>query len=248
MDALSGFLDGPRASGAFLLRAVMEPPWSLRIEDRAPLSVVVVVTGEAYVVLDSGETTRLDPGDVALLRGPDPYVFADSPDTPPQVKILPGQECVSLSGVSVADAMGLGVRTWGNNPTGSTAMLVGSYESGGEISRRITDALPALAVLRARIVEQLDPARAPPRGRARPARSAGRPRPDARRPRDRRTARLVRPAGVGPAVLVLALRRTPSSDRPCGSSTTSRSTRGRSPASPARAGCPGPGWPGASAP
>jgi AraC-like DNA-binding protein len=149
MDALSGFLDGPRARGAFLLRAVMEPPWSLRIEDRAPLTIVVVVSGEAYVVLDSGETTRLDPGDVALLRGPDPYVFADRPETPPQVKILPGQECVSLSGVSVADAMGLGIRTWGNNPTGSTAMLVGAYESGGEISRRITDALPVLVVLRA---------------------------------------------------------------------------------------------------
>lgn len=127
----------------------MEPPWSLRVEDRAPLSVIVVVSGQAYVVLDSGEDTRLDPGDVALLRGPDPYVFADRPDTAPQVLILPGQECVTLSGESVADAMGLGVRTWGNNPAGSTAMLVGSYESGGEISRRITDALPALVVLRA---------------------------------------------------------------------------------------------------
>jgi AraC-like DNA-binding protein len=99
-------------------------------------------------VLDSGETSRLDPGDVALLRGPDPYLFADHPDTPAQVKILPGQVCVSLSGVSVAEAMGLGVRTWGNHPSGSTAMLVGSYESAGEISRRITDALPTLTVLR----------------------------------------------------------------------------------------------------
>jgi AraC-like DNA-binding protein len=149
VDALTGFLDGPRARGAFLLRAVMEPPWSLRIEDRAPLSVVVIVSGAAHIVLDSGQASRVDPGDVALLRGFDPYVFADSPTTSPQVKILPGQECVSLSGRSVAETMGLGIRTWGNSPSGSTAMLVGSYESGGEISRRITDALPALAVLRA---------------------------------------------------------------------------------------------------
>lgn len=147
MDALSGFLDGPRARDAFLLRAVMQPPWSLRIEDRAPLSVVVVVSGHAYVVLDDGHTARLELGDVALLRGPDAYVFADAPSTAPQVKILPGQECVSLTGLNVAAAMGLGTRAWGNDPAGSTSLLVGSYESGGEVSRRITDALPPLVVL-----------------------------------------------------------------------------------------------------
>ncbi len=28
MDALTSLLDGPRARGAFLLRAVLDPPWS----------------------------------------------------------------------------------------------------------------------------------------------------------------------------------------------------------------------------
>ncbi|NUP36329.1 MAG: AraC family transcriptional regulator, partial [Streptomyces sp.] len=40
MDPLAGLLDGPRARGAFLLRMVMDPPWSVRIEDRAPLCVM----------------------------------------------------------------------------------------------------------------------------------------------------------------------------------------------------------------
>jgi AraC-like DNA-binding protein len=40
MDALTGLLDGPRARGAFLLRAIMEPPWSVRIKDRAPDATV----------------------------------------------------------------------------------------------------------------------------------------------------------------------------------------------------------------
>ncbi|NEW54022.1 AraC family transcriptional regulator, partial [Nocardia cyriacigeorgica] len=36
MDALAGLLEGPRARGAFLMRSVLQPPWSLRIEDEAP--------------------------------------------------------------------------------------------------------------------------------------------------------------------------------------------------------------------
>ncbi|MGH3802896.1 MAG: cupin domain-containing protein, partial [Pseudonocardiaceae bacterium] len=39
MDELAGLLNGPRARGAFLLRCVMDPPWSMRIQDEAPLCV-----------------------------------------------------------------------------------------------------------------------------------------------------------------------------------------------------------------
>ena len=79
-------------AGAFLLRSSMDPPWSLRIEDEAPLTLVAMVRGEAWLVPDddgpSGGSRR---GDVAILRGPDPYTVADDPGTPPQVLILPGQ-------------------------------------------------------------------------------------------------------------------------------------------------------------
>ncbi len=149
MDEIAGFLAGPRARGAFVLRSVMAPPWSVRIEDEAPLSVVVMVGGEAWVVPDGGAPTRLGPGDVALLRGPDPYLFADSPTTPAQVRILPGQVCVSPDGESVSAEMALGVRAWGNSPDGATEMLIGTYQADGEISRRLTDALPALVSLAA---------------------------------------------------------------------------------------------------
>ena len=46
MDALTGLLDGPRAHGAFLLRSVMAPPWAIRIQDEAPLSLTALVRGE----------------------------------------------------------------------------------------------------------------------------------------------------------------------------------------------------------
>ena len=61
MDAVAGLLDGPRARGAFLLRSMMDPPWSLRIQDEAPLTLVAVVRGEAWVVPDGGEPVRLGP-------------------------------------------------------------------------------------------------------------------------------------------------------------------------------------------
>jgi AraC-like DNA-binding protein len=148
MDALVGFLNGPRARGAFLLRSVLEPPWSLRICDEAPLTIMAVVSGTAWVLYDGDEPQLTQAGDVALLRGPDHYTVADSPQTSPQVVIGPGQVCTTIDGASVAESMRQGVRTWGNNPDGGTVVLTGTYQGDGEISRRLVDALPRLVVLR----------------------------------------------------------------------------------------------------
>ncbi|WP_030917529.1 AraC family transcriptional regulator [Streptosporangium amethystogenes] len=147
MDALTDLLDGPRARGAFLLRSILSPPWSLRIQDRAPLALAAMVRGEAWVVPDGGDAVRLGPGDVAIIRGPDPYTVADDPATPPEVVIHPGQHCTTLDGHDLAQAMDLGVRTWGNSPDGSAVIITGAYQMRGEISRRLLEALPTLLVL-----------------------------------------------------------------------------------------------------
>jgi AraC-like DNA-binding protein len=148
MDAVAGLLDGPRARDAFLLRSSMDPPWSLRIEDEAPLTVVAVVRGEAWLVPDDGEATRLRRGDVAIVRGPDHYTVADDPGTPPQVLIQPGQVCTTPTGGEPDQMRDLGVRTWGNAPDGATVMLTGTYQLQGEVSGRLLRALPASIVLR----------------------------------------------------------------------------------------------------
>ena len=147
MDALTGLLDGPRARGAFLLRSIMDPPWSVRVQDRAPLSLVAIMRGEAWVVPDDADPVRLVPGDVAITRGPDPFTFADDPATRPQIVIHPCQRCTTPDGKDLAQAMDLGVRTWGNDPDGSTTMLIGTYQMRGEVSRRLLEALPSLVVL-----------------------------------------------------------------------------------------------------
>src|SRR4051794_14616660 len=112
MDAVAGLLDGPRARGAFLLRSTMDPPWALRIEDEAPLTLVAIVHGDAWL-LAGEEEIRLGPGDVAILRGPDPYTFADDPATRPQAVIRPGGRCETPDGQEAKLMGDLGVRTWG---------------------------------------------------------------------------------------------------------------------------------------
>jgi AraC-like DNA-binding protein len=142
MDSIAGLLDGPRARGAFLLRSVLDPPWSMRIEDEAPLTLVAMVRGTAHVLPDEHAAFVLRAGDVAVLRGPDPYTVADAPDTAPQVVILPGQRCVLPDGREIPEMGDLGVRTWGNSPDGETMILTGTYQLRSETSRRLLDALP----------------------------------------------------------------------------------------------------------
>ncbi|WP_328609893.1 AraC family transcriptional regulator [Amycolatopsis sp. NBC_00345] len=149
MDPLAALLDGPRAHGAFLLRSVLRPPWSLRIEDRAPLTLVAVVTGGAWIVPDHGAPVRLVAGDIAIARGPEPYLFADDPATPPQAVILPGQECRTPDGEHLTDLADAGVRTWGSAGGGETVLLTGTYPTVGEVSRRLLAALPQILVVRA---------------------------------------------------------------------------------------------------
>lgn len=147
MDALAGLLDGPRARGAFLLRMVMEPPWAVRIEDRAPICLMSLTRGEAWIVPAGGAPVRLGPGDIAVARGPEAYTVAHAPDAEPYATIGPGGTCSTLRGEPLAQSMDLGVRTWGNSPDGSATMLIGTYLLAGEISGRLLDALPPLLLL-----------------------------------------------------------------------------------------------------
>jgi AraC-like DNA-binding protein len=147
MDDLAGLLDGPRARGAFALRTVMRSPWSLRIVAESPITVIAAITGEVWIVPDAGDPVRLEPGDIAVTRAPDHYNVADAPTTTPTVVVHPGQRCCDLDGVSVTEELTHGVRTWGNDPEGSTVFLVGAYEHLSNISDRLLRALPPVLSL-----------------------------------------------------------------------------------------------------
>jgi AraC-like DNA-binding protein len=119
----------------------------MRIADEAPLCLIAITRGDAWLLPKDGEALRLGPGDVAVIRGPDPCTLADDPRTAPQVTILPGNRCVTPDGREVELMSWMGVRTWGNSPVGSAVMLSGTYELEGDVSRRLLSALPPLLVL-----------------------------------------------------------------------------------------------------
>ena len=148
MDAVVGLLDGVRARGAFVLRMVLRPPWSMRIEDDAPLTLICQTHGRAAIVGDESGTVWLEAGDVALTRGTEHYLFADDPGTAPMVVVHRGQRCTTVAGDDLRFEMSLGVRTWGNDDNGEDRSIICAYEGHSEVSARLLDALPSVLVLR----------------------------------------------------------------------------------------------------
>ncbi|MCX5121799.1 AraC family transcriptional regulator [Micromonospora sp. NBC_00362] len=144
---MSHLLSDLNARDAFVLRCSLQPPWSMRIEDEAPVSVVAVVRGQAYICPDGADAVLVRAGDVAVVRGPRHYRVSDEIDSQPQVLIRPGQVCIPLAGADTPPMSTVGVRTWGNAVDGSTLMLDGTYEAQNTIGRRLLSNLPELIVV-----------------------------------------------------------------------------------------------------
>lgn len=135
-----------------MIRACFDPPWAVRVQDEAPLTVMLMARGSCWITPDGGAgPVRLGPGDLAIARGPEPYTCADTPDTAPQALILPGGECRYPDGSSLNGSMDLGVRTWGDRPDAGTVMLIGTYLMRGEVSGRLLEVLPPLLTLPAEL-------------------------------------------------------------------------------------------------
>ncbi|WP_327095705.1 AraC family transcriptional regulator [Nocardia vinacea] len=149
MDALASLLEGPRARGAFVMCSLLDPPWSLRIQDRAPLTVVSMIRGTAWIMTDAAgsKPRQVSAGDIAIFRGPDPYTVADDPATAPQIFIDPGNVTKTADGEILCETLSLGVRQWGTDANGATLMVTGTYESAGAASQRLLRALPSLIIL-----------------------------------------------------------------------------------------------------
>lgn len=147
MDPLTHLLDGPRARRAFVLRLVMRPPWALRVEDEAPLTVFPVLTGEVWFRPDGGLPLLMRAGDVLVVRGPTPYTLSTDRDAVPLARIGPGQTCTGPGGRDLSSEQAHSLRTWGNDAGGSDRMVVGTYSSVGEVGRSLLEGLPAHLVV-----------------------------------------------------------------------------------------------------
>ena len=151
MDPLGDLLDGVRAHTAAFCRAVLEPPWGLRIADGAPLALATPLHGHAWVVPDNGEPTLLHTGDVAIVQGPEPYTVADHEDTRPSVLVHPGNRLTTTDGVDIttqvkfgANASTLGLLAGGGGRADATVLASGTYAVSSFVSGRLLASLPTV--------------------------------------------------------------------------------------------------------
>ncbi len=177
-----------------MLRALLDPPWSLRIEDEAPLTVLAVLRGVAWLCPADGPTrehARGSPG--------------DRPRARPLHDRRPAEHAAAAWWSIPADAArapptaaGCGTSgRWASGPGGidadaSCVLLVGTYEGEGEASRPLLSALPDVVLLGPGELDSAAPGRAGRRDAGRGAGTARAAGPAARRPADRHAAHLVR--------------------------------------------------------
>ncbi|MEV7903469.1 AraC family transcriptional regulator [Streptomyces anulatus] len=79
MDVFDELLRGVRGRGAVFGRSVLRAPWSLRFTDGAYLTLCLPLRGAGWIVPEGGEPLRVKVGEVAIVRGPAPFVFTDDP-------------------------------------------------------------------------------------------------------------------------------------------------------------------------
>ncbi|RKS78703.1 AraC-like DNA-binding protein [Actinomadura pelletieri DSM 43383] len=142
MDAVSELLGDVRARGAVFRRAIMRPPWALRMASGAPLTLATMLRGHAWIVPEQGEPVRVEAGDIAVVRGDEPYTVADDPATTPELEVTSADYCSATEGIEPA-------RTCGTTDGGSAVLLSGAFESRGELSERLLRALPPVLVIAA---------------------------------------------------------------------------------------------------
>jgi AraC-like DNA-binding protein len=152
MDALTDLLHGVRASSAAFCQVVLEPPWAMRIADRAPLALATALRGSAWIVPDDADPVLIGTGDVAVIKGPGSYLVADRPGTPPTIEVRPGNRLTTLDGTDVTAALrqsphtrALASRAADDPATGTSIIASGTYQATGDVSGRLLAALPRVA-------------------------------------------------------------------------------------------------------
>ncbi|MEV2273503.1 AraC family transcriptional regulator [Nonomuraea africana] len=143
-DALSSLLHDVRPAGALFDQSIVRPPWSLRFVEDTPLTLLTMLSGEAWVTPDGGEPVLLRTQDVALVVGPEPYTVADAPGTPPLAVVHDAERCTTPDGQA---AEGLAMCGYEGDLDTSTVLLKGTYQVRGSVSRRVLDALPRIALV-----------------------------------------------------------------------------------------------------
>jgi AraC-like DNA-binding protein len=137
VDALTDLLRGVRAHHADVCRSFASPPWSLAFTVAAPFTLVTAVRGDTWLLVEDGTRILMRPGDLGLIRGPQRFVLADDPATPPQIEV----------GDPDCEQWRVGTRTYGVDTDGDTLVITAGYSVDGGAAGRLLNALPAAFVV-----------------------------------------------------------------------------------------------------
>ncbi|MFF1609147.1 AraC family transcriptional regulator [Amycolatopsis sp. NPDC058278] len=129
---------GVRAHGSLFGSSALSPPFSLHFVDGAPLTLCTVLSGGGWIVPEHGEPEPLRAYDTVVVRGPETFTFVDEIGTDAE-PVACGEYCAApeLGGTRHR-------RGWRDDGEGPTTLIVGAYPAGGEVSRPLLDALPAV--------------------------------------------------------------------------------------------------------
>ena len=144
---MADLLVGVRARSAAFCRAILDPPWALRIADGAALALVTILRGHAWIVPNNAEPVLMQTGDVAIVKGPDHYTVGDHPSTVPDIVVHADNRLTTVDGCDVTDSLRLGPRTSGRSPDGSAIVASGTYQVSNDVTGRLLSALPDIVLI-----------------------------------------------------------------------------------------------------
>ncbi|MCS4255893.1 AraC-like DNA-binding protein [Rhodococcus erythropolis] len=147
MDAFADLVRGIRADNACVGYATSTPPWSQRFAHRAELTLCTILRGDAWITSGDGDPVHVRSGDIAIVRGPEPFVVADAPHRSAQITVdedgpRPGTEADGID----PDAWP-GPRLHTTIPDGASVLVMGAYRAPGDVCSRLLTALPPVVVV-----------------------------------------------------------------------------------------------------
>ncbi|WP_393063366.1 AraC family transcriptional regulator [Streptomyces sp. LN549] len=149
MDVFDELLRGVRGKGAVFGRSVLYPPWSLRFTDGAYLTLCVPLRGAGWIVPEGGAPQRVRLGEVAIVRGPAPFVFTDEPalGTTTGTTTGPPSGTEATAGAPVREVRCADRSAADDELTGPTVLLAATYDVRAEVPQRLLRVLPPALVV-----------------------------------------------------------------------------------------------------
>lgn len=145
MDPLTEALGAVRSRNGVLHRSVLRAPYGLLVDERSPLTVLLLLEGSGLLVLGDGEEVEVSPGIVHLVSCREPYRVLDAPGSRPRI-LVDRDGAHTLDGTplpAAADDVRCLVEESGEGPR--TVMISGNYAVGAGAGRRLLEALPRVA-------------------------------------------------------------------------------------------------------